>query len=80
MQNKLLCKLPAAERKKMTELVEVSQPLLKLILERCSEDIKKLGETTEADFDSPSWAFKRAYRDGLIKGLTMLQDYVIIRS
>lgn len=78
MRNKVLCKIPEAERKAMKELIEVSQPLLKLIKQLCEEDLKKQVGSTEEDFDCPSWALKRAYKDGLIKGLTKLSEYVII--
>ena len=80
MRNKVLCKVPAKERKKMEELIQVSQPLLKLIKQLCEEDLKKQVGTDEEDFDCPSWALKRAYKDGLIKGLTKLSEYVIINS
>jgi hypothetical protein len=78
MRNKVLCKIPAAERDQMKELIQVSQPLLKLIRRLYSEDIQKLVGSDEEDFDCPSWALKRAYKDGLIKGLTKLDEYVII--
>lgn len=78
MRNKVLCKIPAAEREQMKELIKLSQPLLKLIKQLCSEDIKKQVGSDDNDFDCPSWALKRAYKDGLIKGLTKLDEYVII--
>jgi hypothetical protein len=62
----------------MKELIQVAQPLLKLIKQLCEEDLKKMVGSTEEDFDCPSWALKRAYKDGLIKGLTKLDEYVII--
>lgn len=80
MRNKVLCKIPASERKQMEELIVVAQPLLKLIKQLCEEDLKKQVGSDEEDFDCPSWALKRAYKDGLIKGLTKLSEYVIINS
>ena len=78
MRNKVLCKIPESERAAMKELIQVAQPLLKLIKQLCEEDLKKMVGSTEEDFDCPSWALKRAYKDGLIKGLTKLDEYVII--
>ena len=80
MHNKILCKIKESERTKILELIEVSQPLLKLIQQCCEDDLKKLKIISDNDFDNPSWPLKRAYKDGVIKGLTKLSEYVIIDS
>ena len=80
MHNKILCKIKESERAQMQELIEVSQPLLKLIQQCCEDDLKKLKIISDSDFDNPSWPLKRAYKDGVIKGLTKLSEYVIIDS
>lgn len=64
----------------MEELIEVAQPLLKLIKKCCEDDYNKLDKISDDDFDNPNWAIKRAYKDGLKRGLTILSEYVIIRD
>lgn len=81
MLNKVLCKLKTRKDKEaMSELITVSQPLLRLIKQCCDEDYEKADKISEDDFDCPNWALKRAYQDGLKKGLTKLSEYVIINS
>lgn len=78
MYNKLLSNKTAAEKKDLKELMVISKPLLKAILEALEKDIEETEVTDLKDFDAPSWALKTAYKQGLKKGLTKLKEYVII--
>lgn len=64
----------------MKELIEVSQPLLKLIQECINKDVQKYQKIEEDDYSNPAYPVLRAYKDGCIKGLTKLLEYVIIHS
>lgn len=78
MLNKVLSKIPEKDRARMKELIEVSQPLLRLILKCCEDDIKKLTGIDDEDYTNPAFPILRAYKDGMKKGLTKLSEYVII--
>ncbi len=80
MLNKVLCRVPAEEKESFKRLLRDSQPLLQKIMELVQEDVDKLDIVADDDFDNPSWPLKRAYKDGVIKGLTKLSEYVIIDS
>lgn len=80
MRNKVLCKIPEKDRAAMKEIIQVAQPLLKLIQQCCDDDIKKMGAINEEDYASPAFATVRAFKDGVKKGLTKLSEYVIMLS
>lgn len=78
MRNKVLCKIPEKDRAAMKEIIQVAQPLLKLIQQCCDEDIKKFDAICDEDYTSPAFPTIRAYKDGVKKGLTKLSEYVIM--
>lgn len=78
MRNKLLCKVPAAEKKSYERLIKDSAPLLKLIEQCCMEEFEKADKVSDEDFKNPNWAIEQAYKIGLKRGLTKLREYVII--
>ena len=79
MYNKLLASAETADKKKeLRELIEISKPLTLALLEVIQSDIEDCDVVDIKDFDSPSWAVKTAYKQGLKKGLTKFKEYVII--
>jgi len=81
MLNRVLCKVKTnKEKEDIQSLIRIAQPLLKIIKQCCEEDYEKADKIREEDFDCPNWALKRAFQDGLKKGLTKLSEYVIINS
>ena len=81
MLNKVLCKVTSDEDKKnIQQLIEVAQPLLKLIQRCCEDDYAKYDKIADEDFKNPNWAIEQAYKIGLKKGLTILSEYVIIKD
>ena len=51
---------------------------MKRIQEVVEEEIKSLDNITYEEFDSPSWAYKQAYKLGLQEGLRKLSKLVKI--
>lgn len=81
MRNKVLCKVKTeADKKKLLEMIEACQPLLKVIKQCCNEDYEKYDKVSDEDFKNPNWAIEQAYKLGLKKGLTKLSEYVIIEN
>lgn len=79
MLNKVLCKVKSEQDKKaIRELIDVAQPLLRLIEQCCKDDYDKYDKVSDEDFKNPNWAIEQAYKLGLKKGLTMLSEYAII--
>ncbi len=78
MQNRLLCRTKPEDRKSVEGLINSAQPLLNLLKQCVEEDLAQADKFVETDLDSPSFAVKMAYREGLKKGLTKLSEYVII--
>ena len=78
MLNKLLCNVSQEEKEKYKELCKVSKPLFDKLEEIINKELAKNDKISEKDFDCPSWALKRAYKDGYKKGLTFLKDCGII--
>lgn len=79
MFNKLLAKCSSKKEKdELRELLKVSAPLFKLILETIDEELEDLNNVEWEDFKNPSWALERAAKDGYKKGLTQLRKYVIM--
>ena len=69
--------LKTAEAKKRESLLEVKEESIRTKNE-LDKEIKDLDNITYEDFDSPSWAYKQAFKLGIKKGLTSLKKYVII--
>ena len=63
MRNKVLCKVKEKDRAAMEELIEVAQPLLKLIQKCCEDDIKKLNVIEDDDYTNPAFPILRAYKE-----------------
>ena len=61
----------------ITQLL-TSELLMKRIQEVVEEEIKSLDNITYEEFDSPSWAYKQAYKLGLQEGLRKLSKLVKI--
>lgn len=55
-----------------------SEPLIKRVKEVVEEEIKNLDNITYEEFDSPSWAYKQAYKLGLQEGLRKLNKLLKI--
>lgn len=66
------------EREELSQLVEISRPLTDALLKLIERELDDCDVIDEKDFESPSWALKTAYKQGLKKGLTRLREYVII--
>lgn len=65
----ILSGLKGSERDLMVTQLLASETLLKRIQQVVEEEIKSLGTITAEEFDSPSWAYKQAYKLGLQEGL-----------
>lgn len=76
----LLAGLKGNERDTMINQLLASQLLLKRMKEVIEKEINSLDDESTQDFDSPSWAYKQAFKLGVKKGLTNLLKYVIIDS
>lgn len=76
----LLVGLKGNDRDIMINQLLASQMLLKRMREVIEKEINSLDSESSQDFDSPSWAYKQAFRLGQKKGLTNLLKYVIIDS
>lgn len=76
----LLVGLKGNERDTMINQLLASQLLLKRMKEVIEKEINSLDDESTQDFDSPSWAYKQAFKLGVKKGLTNLLKYVIIDS
>lgn len=68
----ILSGLKGSERDFMIAQLLASEPLIKHINEVVEEEIKSLGTISSEEFDSPSWAYKQAYKLGLQEGLRKL--------
>lgn len=74
----ILSGLKGSERDLMITQLLASELLLKRIQEVLEEEIKSLDNITYEEFDSPSWAYKQAYKLGLQEGLRKLSKLVKI--
>ena len=74
----ILSGLKGSERDLMVTQLLASEPLLKRIEEVVEKEIKGLDSISYEDFDSPSWAYKQAYKLGLQKGLRKILEIVKI--
>ena len=73
--NILLNGLKGEDRKKMEDAIHLASTYLSVVRKRIEEE---LGQETDPDFDSPSWAYKQAYQLGYRRGLTKLLKYAIL--
>lgn len=76
----VLSGLKGPERDLMITQLLSSEILLKRLQQLIDKEINSLDDITVEDFDSPSWAYKEAFKLGVKKGLTTLKKYVIINS
>ena len=60
----------------MITQILASEMLIKRINEVVEEEIKRLDSISSEDFDSPSWAYKQAYKLGLKEGLNRLKKLI----
>jgi len=74
----ILSGLKGPERDLMITQLLASEILLKRIQAVVEEEIKNLDNITYEEFDSPSWAYKQAYKLGLQEGLRKLSKLVKI--
>lgn len=74
----ILAGLKGSERDLMITQLLASELLMKRIQEVVEEEIKSLDNITYEEFDSPSWAYKQAYKLGLQEGLRKLSKLVKI--
>lgn len=74
----ILSGLKGPERDLMITQLLASEILLKRIQAVVEEEIKSLDNITYEEFDSPSWAYKQAYKLGLQEGLRKLSKLVKI--
>lgn len=73
--NILLNGLKGKERQDMIDAIQRASTYLSVVRKRIEEE---LGQETDPDFDSPSWAYKQAYQLGYRRGLTKLLKYAIL--
>lgn len=59
--------LPKAEQEKFKELVRGSKKVLDRLREICYNTKDGVLATSKTDYDSPSWAYKQADRNGYIR-------------
>lgn len=74
----ILSGLKGSERDLMITQLLASEPLLKRVEEVIEKEIKGLDSISYEDFDSPSWAYKQAYKLGLQEGLRKILKIVKI--
>lgn len=74
----ILSGLKGSERDLMITQLLASEMLIKRINEVVEEEIKRLDSISSDDFDSPSWAYKQAYKLGLQEGLRKLNNLLKI--
>lgn len=74
----ILSGLKGSERDLMVTQLLASEPLLKRVEEVIEKEIKGLDSISYEDFDSPSWAYKQAYKLGLQEGLRKILKIVKI--
>ena len=74
----ILSGLKGSERDFMVAQLLASEPLIKRVKEVVEEEIKNLDNITYEEFDSPSWAYKQAYKLGLQEGLRKLNKLLKI--
>ena len=74
----ILSGLKGSERDFMIAQLLASEPLIKRVKEVVEEEIKSLDNITYEEFDSPSWAYKQAYKLGLQEGLRKLNKLLKI--
>ena len=72
----ILSGLKGSERDLMITQLLASEMLIKRINEVVEEEIKRLDSISSEDFDSPSWAYKQAYKLGLKEGLNRLKKLI----
>lgn len=71
MDNKWFSKLPKAEQAQRKEFVKSNQKVLDILSEICYT--MDTGERV-SDYDSPSWAYKQADRNGYARALRDIQS------
>ena len=67
MQHQWFSSLPKAEQEEFKKLVLGSQKVLDKLSEICYNTIKNGESPSTSDYDSPSWAFKQADRNGYMR-------------
>ena len=72
----ILSGLKGSERDLMITQLLASEMLIKRINEVVEEEINRLDSISSEDFDSPSWAYKQAYKLGLKEGLNRLKKLI----
>lgn len=80
MQTKWFSSLPKSEQEDFKKLVLGSKKVLDKLHEICYNTIQNEVKTQEADYDSPSWAFKQADRNGYIRAYRELLALVDLDS
>lgn len=78
MLNKVLCRVPQAEKEDYDRMIKLAQPVFNKLVEILQEDLDRVDFVADEDFDNPSWALKQAFKVGYKKGLTRLLEYGII--
>lgn len=70
--------LPKAEQEEAKKLVLGSQKVLDFLSKICYNTLKDGEQVRESDYDSPSWAYKQADRNGYLRAYREVQDLLTI--
>lgn len=81
-RNLLVNGLVGDEREKALQDIKRAKSFLKRLETALQEELSKTEsrQTTEEDFDCPSWALKQAYFQGYKRGLTKVLEYAKIKQ
>lgn len=68
----------AKDKEEFEQTVARSREVLSFLVERLDKEEKALSqsELDVTSFDSPSWAYKQAYKNGYRKALTNLKTFI----
>lgn len=80
MRGLMLNNLTGTERTEMEMLLQNAQKVIKLITEKATADYDRAFKSATSDLNNPNWALKQAFYQGVKKGLTILEDYAIIKE
>lgn len=78
MQHQWFSNLPKDKQDEFKKLVLGSQKVLDRAREICYNKIMELESPPTGDYDSPSWAYKQADRNGYIRALKEIEKLLTI--
>lgn len=72
LQNKWFLGIPESEKESLSELIRNSTILLGQLTKVIEAEIEQNDSLSAADYDSPSWAYRQADRNGALRVLRNL--------